>query len=701
MRISWQPTDQRFVAEFNQACWHADKDLAKSVGFRCTGPDAGWVWYTVDPSVVLSLKGKPGLTVSKEAFTVLAEAETKIAQAVQTSRATNADVEIPAPAKLSYLPFQKAGIAYAMDRTNVLIADEMGLGKTIQAIGISNSDPLARRVLVICPSSLKLNWKKEFLKWDVKGLSVKLVSTGRKEWPTSDVVIINYDLLGKWQNELRSVEWDLMSIDECHYLKEGKTGRTQEVFGRKRARARKCTRTVTLLSGEKVKEKYEKTVEPLEPLKARRRIFLTGTPIVNRPKELWPLVQNLDPDGLGSNWKRYAERYCAGTSTRFGFDWSGCSNLFELQEKLRSRFMVRRLKKDVLKELPAKRRQVITLECESAEIRKIVAKENQTYEKYAEAMKEGEHGTPAFAEISRVRKETAVAKIPYVIDYLKEALDAQDKLCVFAHHHEVVDSLVAALRDFGVVSIDGRTPDEDREKAVEKFQTDPSIRVFVGTIKAAGVGLTLTASSTVVFAELDWVPGNVTQAEDRVHRIGQRNSVMIYHLVLEGSLDERMAEIIIDKQKVIDQALDTERVNAEAPILEISEATPQQEKPRKARSSGIIWRKDTEEVAPTGETVNGSPVLSVSLREAMPYNEEQTQAIHTALKVIAGVCDGAHEIDGCGFNKIDTNFGKKLATASSLTPKMAISGFNLVRKYQRQVPEGLLKILGIDKRKAA
>lgn len=548
---------------------------------------------------------------------------------------------------------------------------------------------------MICPSSLKLNWKKEWLKWDVKSLSIGIVSAGKKTFPETDVVILNYDMLGKFQNSLRAVEWDLLIIDECHYLKEGKTGRTQEVFGRKKARVQKRTRTVEIELADgtkkKVKEQYDREVDALEPLKARRRVFLTGTPIVNRPKEMWPLVQSLDPDGLGSNWKRYAERYCNGMQTRFGYDWSGSSNLPELQEKLRSRFMIRRLKMDVLKELPAKRRQIISLEAEGTAILKIIEKEKKTYAEYEEALKSGEFSfeTPAFQEISRVRKETAVAKIPYVVDHLKGILeDGTDKIVVMVHHYEVVDNLIAALREFGVVSVDGRTSNENRQKAVDAFQEDPDIRVFVGTIKAAGVGLTLTASSTVIFAELDWVPGNVTQAEDRVHRIGQRNAVMIYHLVLEGSLDERMVEIIIEKQKTIDSALDVEAKNESAPLPEISETTEKQRyeasrpKPKAPKSTGLIWRE--QEVPTKPEEI------------ANPYSQEQTEAIHAGLRLIAGVCDGAQNVDDRGFNKTDTNFGKSLAHAISLTPRQAIAGFKLVRKYHRQVPHEILQKLEIS-----
>jgi SNF2 family DNA or RNA helicase len=218
--------------------------------------------------------------------------------------------------------------------------------------------------------------------------------------------------------------------------------------------------------------------------------------------------------------------------------------------------MIRRLKRDVLSELPPKRRQVLVLEARGLE--DLLEKEKQTFEKYSEHVKDGKFETPEFGDMSKVRKEVAIAKIPFILDHVKEVLEEQDKLVVFVHHHEVLDSLAAALGD-SCVHVDGRDKNEDRQAAVDRFQTDPTCKVFVGTIRAAGVGITLTAASTVIFGELDWTPGCVSQAEDRLHRIGQKDAVFVRHLVLEGSLDERMAQLIIQKQEVLDKALDKEK----------------------------------------------------------------------------------------------------------------------------------------------
>jgi SWI/SNF-related matrix-associated actin-dependent regulator 1 of chromatin subfamily A len=212
----------------------------------------------------------------------------------------------------------------------------MGLGKTIQAIGVINADPSIKRVLVVCPASLKVNWARELNKWLVRRMSVE-VANGN--FPRSDVVIINYDILKKWRTEIDQIKWDLLIVDECHYVKNSRALRTQALLG-------------------KHDRDPDKRIKGIE---ARKRIFMTGTPIVNRPSELWSLVEALDPQGLGSNFFQFMKRYTNATHNGYGWDFTGASNLDELQQRLRAKFMVRRLKSEVLTDLPAKRRQVIVL----------------------------------------------------------------------------------------------------------------------------------------------------------------------------------------------------------------------------------------------------------------------------------------------------------------------------------------------------
>jgi SWI/SNF-related matrix-associated actin-dependent regulator 1 of chromatin subfamily A len=213
------------------------------------------------------------------------------------------------------------------------------------------------------------------------------------------------------------------------------------------------------------------------------------------------------------------------------------------------RFMIRRLKQDVLRELPAKRRQTIVLETSRA-IRKLLKAERKAFEK----LKLRYGGKVPFLEMSAERKAVAIAKVPQVIEHLCELLESKDKLVVFAHHHEVIDALSL---EFGSAAIvDGRTSVKARQAGVDRFQNDPSCKLFICSIQVGGTGFTLTAADTVVFAELDWVPGNLTQAEDRLHRIGQRRSVLVQHIVLNGSIDADMVETLIRKQKIVTETLE-------------------------------------------------------------------------------------------------------------------------------------------------
>jgi superfamily II DNA/RNA helicase len=278
------------------------------------------------------------------------------------------------------------------------------------------------------------------------------------------------------------------------------------------------------------------------------------------------------------------------------------------------------------------------------------------YEAAVTALRDGARA--AFTEISKLRHETAVAKIPSVIDFLHACLDDDGgKIVLFAHHHDVVNAIA---QEFGISSVvlTGETGQTDRQAAVDRFQSDPDCKLFIGSITAAGLGITLTASSHVIFAELDWVPGNITQAEDRMHRIGQTNSVLVQHLVLDGSLDAQMARTLIEKQQVIDKALN-DRVEVD---LVLPEPVKEEEKPATSR----ITRKEIE-------------------KEAEIITAEEIEEVHGKLRILAGVCDFAHSRDMAGFNKFDAPIGHALAEADRLTPKMAILGRKLTKKYHRQL----------------
>lgn len=585
-------------------------------------------------------------------------------RAVAASKATDATIDIPAPEGLSYLPYQRAGISRALEilqgGKGAFIGDEMGLGKTIQAVGLINTNKLIHQVLIICPAKLKLNWYRELKRWLVRGQSIGIAEPD--VFPSTDIVIINFDILHKFPKSLVKM-WDAVIVDEVHFLKNPKARRTQCVFGYK-----------------PTKKELAAGATGKTPIVCKRRIAMSGTPIVNRPNELFPIINWLDPENFG-NFFAYAKRFCAAQNNGFGWDFSGASNLSELQTKLRASVLIRRLKKDVLKELPAKRRIVVELPSEgiSAVVKEASAMREREEQivalkaaveiakaevesEYKAAVEKLQDGLSAsFAEMSALRHETALAKLPLVVETLKEDLEEVEKLLVFAHHRDVLESLRDAFPGESVLVYGGMTT-EQTMRCVDAFQTKDKTRVFVGSITAAGVGLNLTRASLVDFAELDWVPGNMTQCEDRAHRIGQQDSVLVKHLVLSGSIDAELAKTLVTKQEVIDKALDLERDQLAAePIVPI--------------------RAASEAISTTREQV---------AREAVKLTPKQVAAILIGLKALSGMCDGARKLDGSGFNKIDAAIGKSLAERLFITPKQAVIGLRLVVKYQRQLPGELV-----------
>ena len=491
--------------------------------------------------------------------------------AVLESRAETSDIEIPCPAGLSYLNFQKAGISYISKRPSVLLADEMGLGKSIEVLGVINLDPNIHRVLMVVPASLKINWLLEATKWLARKLTVKIVDIPEdlKDVPATDYILVtNYDRLVKAKGELMcqalvSKGFDMFVGDECHFLKNPKASRTKAVLGDKKGNK-------GLIHS------------------AKRKVLLTGTPLPNRPVEMFPVLSALDPITFG-NFFSFAKTYCNAHQetiyipggygeTKEVWDFSGASNLEQLQQVLRSSVMLRRLKADVLKELPSKTRQVIVLP-QTAETKKAVAEERKAFaehekkvealrllmeqakalnnkEAYAAAaynLKDAEN--VAFTEMSRVRHNTAVAKIPQAIEHITDVLESVGKVVCFFHHKDVGAAFKEHFGDSAVM-LTGDTPQVLRQAAVDRFQKDASCTLFLGSITASGVGITLTAASTEVFCEMDWVPANITQCEDRCHRIGQKNAVLVQHLVIDDSLDARMIQTVLKKQAIADAALD-------------------------------------------------------------------------------------------------------------------------------------------------
>lgn len=506
--------------------WHgaiSDKHHAKAAGFEWSIANQRWETGRHDAAAQL-----------RHCFD---EQAAHLAARSEASRAVDAPITVPAPAGKSYLGYQRAGVSFLLANENALLADEMGLGKTIQAIGLINACPDVISVIIVCPATLKANWRRELAAWLTVPMTVAVVGASAKVLPRANILIVNYDILQRHQWP----EVDLLILDEAHYIKSPLARRTKKALA----------------------------------IRARRKIFLTGTPIESRPIDIYNLIHALDPRTWPSR-AAFGMRYCAGFWGPNGADYRGSSNLAELHDKLRSSVMLRRLKRDVLAELPAKRRQVVELPVD-AKARTALVKEGKLRETIATALKIRagldeslpEYGAQvgqltrysqdAFESLALVRHETALAKADQCIEFIKDVLETEAKVVVFAWHRDVIEKIAAGLGSYGPVTLTGDTPMDQREASVTRFQADPECRVFIGNIKAAGVGITLTAASQVICVELDWVPGVMTQAEDRCHRLGQKDAVLVQHLVLEGSLDAHMAKVLVKKQDILDQALDGAR----------------------------------------------------------------------------------------------------------------------------------------------
>ena len=559
---------------------------------------------------------------------------------LEKSQAVDSDKNYPVPAGLDYYGYQKAGIEYCLDKDNILIGDEMGLGKTVQAIGVINVNK-PKDVLIVSPASLKLNWKKELETWLVDKRDVQVIMSGKDNLDDKqDIVIVNYDVLQKYQ-ELLDKKWSLVIMDEVHYLKNPDAQRTKAALS----------------------------------VQADKKIMLTGTPIPNRPIEIQAVAGYLDDKSFGNRFgfgKRYASLHKKQvTRNKSVWDWSGASNLDELQRRLRQSFMIRRKKDEVLKDLPAKVKQIIELPYES--YKKEIKAEYSAFEDYNNKNKNpnvdpysldaDQFSTSIdFASMSSQRKATAEKKVKAVVEHLESF---NEPVVVMAHHRDVIAQLEAELikQDKKVVVLTGEKNQVERNEAVEAFQSGQA-DVFIGSIKAAGVGLTLTRASKMVFAELDWVPSDIAQAEDRIHRIGQESSVLIQYIVVEGSLDAVFAKKIVDKTKVAARALDDVVVEKKIEIPEL-----------------------IEENKELNKVIKKARVKAKANQIAESLSLEKVELLQKFMKFLSSRCDGAIAQDGVGFNGVDKDFGASLARQSSWSMAQQKIAYKMLKKYKRQIEE--------------
>ncbi|PAV57958.1 hypothetical protein WR25_04407 [Diploscapter pachys] len=423
-------------------------------------------------------------------------------------------------------PYQKEGVRFVLERGGrAIIADEMGLGKSVQALVSAYCYRNEWPLLIVCPSSVKSAWEIQISTFLPSVQNVVMIDKGTDLLPLSNavdtIVIISYDLMTNKKLELIATKYNVIIFDESHMLKAGSSQRTK---------------AATAIS--KV---------------AKRVILLSGTPALSRPSELFSQVRLVDKK-LFPNFRKFAYKYCDGKMGQFTFEAKGCKNSGELKAILMKRIMIRRLKANVLKDLPAKRRKIIYLSGKAIDYRmEALRRAKLEYEKHNEggtndnsAIFEGE-GNNSLIEYYR---ETGVAKAAAVCSYITETYFSDEretrKLLIFAHHKVVMDAIQTEICNKGLrwIRIDGSTPNKDRGPLCKEFQTDPAVRVAILSISAAGVGITLTAASVVIFAELHFNPGFIVQAEDRAHRVGQKDSVYVQILLAKNTADDPIWDLV-------------------------------------------------------------------------------------------------------------------------------------------------------------
>ena len=426
--------------------------------------------------------------------------------------------DLPEKIRKSLYHFQLDGIKFGINHhCRFLLADEMGVGKTLQAISLAYIYRDSWPVLVVCPGSMKYNWKGEIQTWlGLKDYRINIINSSKQKLSEEAYFyIISYDLMRNVIKKMRLMTFDFVILDEAHSIKNKDSLRAKNIL-------------------------------PIA-VRAKRLIIMTGTPLLAKPYEGYPLLYALRPD-IFCYFKKFAYRYCDPQPTPMGINWSGTSNTKELHWIL-SCLMVRRLKIDVLNQLPPKRRQKIWIKTDEKFIKEI----NETRK-----VVKGRKGTLECYTL------TSKAKINGVKEYISDIIDAKEKFIVFAYHREMLDSLEELCKEKRVdyMRIDGSTKQETRYQYVKYFQLNKSCQVAILSIIAASTGITLTATNMVIFAELTWTPSIMIQAEDRVHRIGQRSEfVDIKYLYGKGTLDDFILDKLQKKLTIVSTTLDDKKEN--------------------------------------------------------------------------------------------------------------------------------------------
>jgi SWI/SNF-related matrix-associated actin-dependent regulator 1 of chromatin subfamily A len=500
---------------------------------RLPGTADGGRSLPLDPWVVHHLDGflaTHGVAVdapAEHALEDLREEAAEAASAIRRSKATAADPIPEVAEKLGgeLQPFQWAGVRYVLDARRVFLSDEQGLGKTVQALAALEADD-AYPAIVVCPASLKLNWKRETERW-LPHRSVQVVEGGVAVPKTGDITIINYEVVGKHREHLSRLRPKAVVVDESHYCKNPRAKRTQAV--------RRLAEAVP---------------------RGGLRVALTGTPVLNHAEELISqlrIIGRLDEFGSGARFSRQFQ----GVLTEERLHWH-----------LRRRCFVRRLKSEVLPQLPAKRQVVVPVSLDNEREYRVAERDvvewlrSQPLElsdlnaRIAATLR-----AERLAQLGALQRLAARGKLHAALAWIHDFLASGEPLVVFARHREVQEAVLERFPD--ALHLFGRDKIEEREASVQAFQEPGGPQLIVCATRVAAQGITLTRASNVAFLELEWTPALHDQAEDRCHRIGQRDAVTAWYLLAANTIDETMAELVERKRGIVAAVTDGKRIDGE------------------------------------------------------------------------------------------------------------------------------------------
>ena len=428
------------------------------------------------------------------------------------------------------LSHQKEAIEKLLKNDKFILADDMGLGKTTSTV-IASLESGSKKVLIICPASLKINWEREIRNYTDKSV---YICEGKK-YEDADFIITNYDILKNFHDPkdkenslILKTNFDLVVIDEAHYVSNAQAQRTKIIMD--------LTKDI------------------------KRLWLLTGTPMTSRPMNYYNILKLIDSP-VSQNWMAYAIRYCNGYQFRVGnkkvWNVTGASNLEELRERT-SRQILRRLKTDVL-DLPEKIMTPVYLRLKSRLYEGLMG---EYYDWYNNRQEESKSLSVQFTKLMKVRQVIAEEKIATTIELAENIIEQGKKVIIFSNFTEPLKKI---HEHFGKKSVylDGSTSKPARQDAVDKFQESDKIQVFCGNMKAAGVGLTLTAAEAVIMNDLSFVPADHAQAEDRAYRYGQKNNVSVFYPLFENTIEGVIYDILSHKKQIIGTVMGDDGTSAD------------------------------------------------------------------------------------------------------------------------------------------